>query len=133
HIEFGRSTIKTQDLMIAEVLKKLSVILGATILHTERILRPIDRSGGQMSGFTLISDVVPEKNVAETSFTIFLSNGDLILIRLSGIFNSIGAVSEEVNISAKDIPGSLGCKISLPLCLYFIFFLITFLNIKHFW
>jgi hypothetical protein len=29
--------------------------------------------------------------------------------RLNGIFNSIGAVSEEVNLSAKDIPRALGC------------------------
>jgi hypothetical protein len=38
---------------------------------------------------------------------IFLRNK--CIARLKGIFNSIGAVSEEVNISAKDIPGSLGC------------------------
>jgi hypothetical protein len=28
---------------------------------------------------------------------------------LKGIVNFIGAVSEEVNLSAKDIPGALGC------------------------
>jgi uncharacterized coiled-coil protein SlyX len=31
------------------------------------------------------------------------------IARLKGIFNSVGAVSEEVNLSAKDIPGALGC------------------------
>jgi hypothetical protein len=31
------------------------------------------------------------------------------IARLKGIFNSVGAVSEEVNLSAEDIPGALGC------------------------
>jgi hypothetical protein len=31
------------------------------------------------------------------------------LARLKGIFNSVGVISEEVNLSAEDIPGALGC------------------------
>jgi chromosome segregation ATPase len=31
------------------------------------------------------------------------------LARLKGIFNFVGAVSEEINLSAKDIPRALGC------------------------
>jgi hypothetical protein len=30
------------------------------------------------------------------------------IARLKGIFNSVGAMSEEVNLSAEDIPGALG-------------------------
>jgi hypothetical protein len=31
------------------------------------------------------------------------------ITRLKGIFNSVGAISEEVNLSPEDIPGALGC------------------------
>jgi hypothetical protein len=31
------------------------------------------------------------------------------IARLKGIFNSVGAISEEINLSAEDIPKALGC------------------------
>ncbi|KAL5671963.1 hypothetical protein ACJX0J_016269, partial [Zea mays] len=91
HIELGRSLDEKIEIYLHQLttnaIVRLSVILGATILHTERIPKEKVRTcmtsltGQKEKGFLLeyllqrrrlISDVVPEKNVAETTLLAFL-------------------------------------------------------------